>query len=59
MQRGAFACRGSCEETGYASERFVETGLLSVNPATHANMTHCFVATNACRVAEPALDGSE
>jgi hypothetical protein len=59
MQRGTFACRGSCEETDYASERFVETGLLSVNRATHTNMTYCFLATNACRVAEPALDDSE
>jgi len=55
----AAAKRELLEETGYASERFVETGRLSANPATHTNLTHCFLATDVRRVAEPALDDSE
>jgi ADP-ribose pyrophosphatase len=55
----AAAKRELLEESGYTSERFIETGLLSANPATHTNMTHCFLATNVRQIAEPALDDTE
>jgi ADP-ribose pyrophosphatase len=47
------------EETGYTGERFIETVILSANPATHTNMTYCFLATDVQPVAAPALDETE
>jgi ADP-ribose pyrophosphatase len=47
------------EETGYMGEVVIETGRLAPNSATHTNMTHCFLATGAKRVADPVLDEAE
>lgn len=47
------------EETGYTSNNFIETGRLSANPASHANITYCFMATRAKRIADQKLDGLE
>lgn len=47
------------EETGYASDSFQLTGKLSANPATHSNLTHCYLATECRKVAEPRLDEIE
>jgi ADP-ribose pyrophosphatase len=53
------AKRELLEETGYASDDFVETGAIAPNPATHTNMMHCFLARNAERVREPTPDATE
>ncbi|MGE3540522.1 MAG: NUDIX hydrolase [Candidatus Tectimicrobiota bacterium] len=47
------------EETGYASDTMLETGRVSANPATHTNLTYCYLATGARQVAEPRLDPTE
>lgn len=46
------------EETGYFSNDFVETCKISANPASHNNLTYCFLALNAELVAAPNLDDS-
>ncbi|MBN3942820.1 MAG: NUDIX hydrolase [Nostoc sp.] len=53
------AKRELLEETGYTSNHFIETGILSPNPATHTNLTHCFLATDVERVADLKLDFTE
>lgn len=55
----AAAKRELLEETGYTSDNFVEIGILSPNPATHNNLTHCFLATNVEKVSELNLDDTE
>nr|WP_225225951.1 NUDIX hydrolase [Komarekiella delphini-convector] len=55
----AAAKRELLEETGYASDYFVETGILSPNPANHNNLTHCFLATNVEKIADLNLDDTE
>jgi 8-oxo-dGTP pyrophosphatase MutT (NUDIX family) len=47
------------EETGYASDRFMESGRLSANPATHTNLTYCYVATDVQPIAVPRMDDTE
>jgi len=47
------------EETGYASDAFVETGRVSPNSANHANLTYCFLATAVERIGEPVADETE
>ncbi len=47
------------EETGYTSDNFIETGILSPNPANHNNLTHCFLATNVEKIADLNLDDTE
>jgi len=47
------------EETGYTSDNFVVTGVLSQNPATHSNLTHCFLATKCRQIASPSPDETE
>jgi ADP-ribose pyrophosphatase len=47
------------EETGYTSDDVIETGRISPNPANHNNITHCFLARSAKRVASPAFDETE
>jgi ADP-ribose pyrophosphatase len=47
------------EETGYSGPSFIETGLISANPATHANLTHCFLASGVSHVQSPIQDSSE
>jgi 8-oxo-dGTP pyrophosphatase MutT (NUDIX family) len=53
------ARRELLEETGYASDSFRLTGVLSANPATHSNLTHCFLAADCRKVAQPHLDDVE
>jgi len=55
----AAAKRELLEETGYTGEHFVQTGVLSANPANHTNMTYCFLATSVCQIAAPVLDDTE
>jgi ADP-ribose pyrophosphatase len=55
----AAAQRELLEETGYTGERFIQTGVLSANPANHANMTYWFLATSVRYTAAPALDDTE
>jgi 8-oxo-dGTP pyrophosphatase MutT (NUDIX family) len=47
------------EETGCAGEAVVETGRLSPNPATHTNLTYCFLATGVRQVAAPRPEETE
>ncbi|MFS0518723.1 NUDIX hydrolase [Nostoc sp. UIC 10607] len=47
------------EETGYTSDNFLETGILSPNPANHNNLTHCFLATDVEKIADLNLDDTE
>jgi len=47
------------EETGYGNgtwEKFME---ISVNPSTHTNMTHCFLARGVEKLAEQNLEPTE
>lgn len=53
------ARRELLEETGFASDHWVEIGRVNPNPAIQANTCHTFLARNAVKVAEPALDGTE
>lgn len=53
------AKRELLEETGYTSNNFIETGILSPNPANHTNLTHCFLATDVERVSDLKLDVTE
>ncbi len=53
------ARRELLEETGFASDELIPTGVLSPNPATHTNLTHCFLATKCHQVADAAPDATE
>jgi ADP-ribose pyrophosphatase len=53
------ARRELLEETGYTSHDFRRCGVLSANPATHNNQTHCFLATGCRQVASPRPDAAE
>lgn len=55
----AAAERELLEETGYGSPNVVETGRLSPNSANHRNLTHCFLARDVARIAEPVVDDTE
>jgi ADP-ribose diphosphatase len=55
----AAARRELLEETGYTGEHFVQTGILSANPANHTNMTYCFLATSVRQITAPVLDDTE
>ncbi len=55
----AAAKRELLEETGYASERFVQVGMVSPNPANQTNLIHSFLALDAERVAGQSLDDTE
>ncbi len=47
------------EETGYTGNHFIETGIRSPDPATHTNLTHCFLAIDVECVADLKLDITE
>lgn len=47
------------EETGYTSDEFIETCIVSANPSTHNNVTFCFLATNVELTEETNLDETE
>ena len=53
------ARRELLEETGHSVGRLELTGVLSANPATHDNRTHCFLATGCRSVAAPRPDPTE
>ena len=53
------ARRELLEETGYGGGEFVETAVLSPNPANHANRVHCYVATGVEQVSTPIVDDAE
>ena len=53
------ARREFLEETGYTSERFIETGKLSPNPANHTNMMYTYLALDVEKVGEQNLDETE
>jgi ADP-ribose pyrophosphatase len=55
----AAARRELLEETGYTGEHFIQTGILSANPANHTNMTYCFLATSVRQITAPVLDDTE
>jgi len=47
------------EETGYGGKRISELGRLSPNPATHANLLHCFLIKPVSPVTIPDCDPTE
>lgn len=53
----AAAERELLEETGFAPAAMIESGVLSPNPASHSNLTRCFLATGCRRV--PRVETSE
>jgi ADP-ribose pyrophosphatase len=53
------AKRELLEETGYSSNNFIETGIISPNSATHNNYIHCFLAKDVEVVADLNLDDTE
>jgi ADP-ribose pyrophosphatase len=53
------AKREFLEETGYSSENFVQTGVVSPNSANHSNLTYCFLARGLELVRSPKLDKTE
>lgn len=53
------ARRELLEETGYEAGTLVQSGVLSPNPASHSNLTHCFLATGCRRVADPSTVETE
>ncbi len=55
----ACAQRELLEETGYASERWVELSSVSTEPSRHTTRAHFFCASGARRVADLSLDESE
>lgn len=55
----AAAQRELREETGYGGGEWRELMVLSANPATQNNLTHCFLATGVERLGEQHLDATE
>jgi len=53
------AKRELLEETGYTSDHFIQTGVVSPNPANHANLTYCFLAQNLKKIGDPKDDETE
>jgi ADP-ribose pyrophosphatase len=53
------ARRELLEETGYSGDQFIPTGEVSADPASHTNLTHTFLVTNAVPIAAPHLDDTE
>ncbi|OUL35883.1 hypothetical protein BV372_09155 [Nostoc sp. T09] len=53
------AKRELLEESGYSSDNFIKTGIISPNSATHNNLIHCFLATDVELVADLNLDPTE
>ena len=47
------------EETGYDSQRFIEIGKASPNPANQTNLIHSFLALDARKVGPQHLDETE
>ncbi|MEH1846650.1 MAG: NUDIX hydrolase [Nostoc sp.] len=53
------AKRELLEESGYTSNNFLETAILSPNSASHNNLIHCFLATDVEHIADLKLDVTE
>ncbi|HTX93267.1 MAG TPA: NUDIX hydrolase [Anaerolineales bacterium] len=53
------ACRELLEETGYASDRLIQIGKVSPNPANQTNLIHSFLALDAEKVGSQHLDETE
>jgi len=53
------AKRELLEETGYASEKFIEIGSVSADPASYTNLTYSFLALDAEKVSNQHLDDTE
>ncbi len=53
------AKRELLEETGYTGNHFIQTGIVSPNPASHSNLTHCFLAKDLEKVNDPKMDDTE
>ena len=47
------------EETGYGNGEWKELMVLSANPTTMTNITHCFLATNVEKISNQRLDATE
>jgi 8-oxo-dGTP pyrophosphatase MutT (NUDIX family) len=55
----AAAHRELQEETGYTSDRIVQVGCVSPNPANHTNLIYSFLALDAEKVSSQRLDETE
>ena len=55
----ASAQRELLEETGFGGGQWSEYMLISANPGTHSNMTHCFLAIGVEPIANSHLDSTE
>jgi ADP-ribose pyrophosphatase len=53
------AKRELLEETGYASDNIIEVGKVSPNPASHNNLMYAYIALDAQKVGDQALDEIE
>ncbi|MCP3944043.1 MAG: NUDIX hydrolase [Desulfobacteraceae bacterium] len=53
------AKRELLEETGFTSDNFIQTGIVSPNPSNHNNLTYCFLALDLKKIKEPHLDETE
>ena len=53
------ARRELLEETGYASDNFIQIGCVSPNPANQTNLIYSFLALDAEKVDIQHLDGTE
>ena len=53
------AKRELLEETGYTSDNFIQTGIVSPNTSNHQNYTYCFLAQNLEKTADPKPDITE
>jgi 8-oxo-dGTP pyrophosphatase MutT (NUDIX family) len=47
------------EETGYSSDKFIQVGMVSPNPANQTNLIYSFLALDAEKVSGQHLDGTE
>jgi ADP-ribose pyrophosphatase len=55
----AAAKRELLEETGYTSDCFIQTAVVSSNPANNSNLTYCFLAKDLEKVCNPKIDETE
>lgn len=55
----AAARRELQEETGYTSDRIIQVGCASPNPANHTNLIYSFLALDAKKVGSQQLDEAE
>lgn len=53
------AQRELLEETGYGNGNWQEYMVLSANPGTHTNVTHCFLATGVEKIDSQHLEATE